>query len=199
MVRPSTALLIALPLFLAACDETDAVAVRVKLRDDLSGTVRTSGLVLPAGDGPVQKLSEGATWGSRVEMVCATGTFVDLSKLRIADIAFGSGEGAQGIGFARVVLPRGPDVRWPKTFVPLTDDERKSVSGAIDPTGKSEAVGATLKIEIELPSAVVGNGVVGKTRGTKVSAEGSLATLIVPLDTMLTPGDPITWHLTWQK
>jgi hypothetical protein len=81
----------------------------------------------------------------------------------------------------------------------LTEDERKSVSGALDPTGKSEAVGATLKIEIELPSAVVGNGVVGKTRGTKSTSEGALATLIVPIETMLTPGDPITWHLTWQK
>ena len=199
MVRTPTALLIAFPLLLAACDETDAVAVRVRLRDDLSGTVRTSGLALPTGDGPVQKMSEGATWGSRVEMVCATGTFVDLSKLRIGDIAFTAGEGAQGIGFASVVLPRGPDVRWPKSFVPLTEDERKSVAGALDPTGKSDSVGTTLKIEVELPSAVVGNGVVGKTRGTKATAEGSLATLIVPLDTMLTPGDPITWHLTWQK
>ncbi len=199
MLRPSTALILALPLLLAACDETDVVAVRVKVRDDLSGTVRTSGLSLPGADGPVQKASDGATWGSRVDIECATGTFVDLSKLKIADITFGGGEGGQGIGFVRVVLPRGPDARWPKTFVPLTPDERKSVSGAVDPTGKSEAVGATLKIEIELPSAIVGNGVVGKTRGTKATAEGSIATLIVPLETMTTPGDAITWHLTWQK
>jgi hypothetical protein len=191
--------LIALPLLLSACDETDVVAVRVRLRDDLSGTVRTSGLVLPTADAPVQQASEGATWGARVEMACATGTFVDFSKLRLADIAFAAGEGGQGIGFARVVLPRGPDVRWPKTFVPLTQDERKSVAGAIDPTGKSEAVGTTLKIEIELPSAAVGNGVIGKTRGTKATAEGPLATLIVPVETMMTPGEPITWHLTWQK
>jgi len=199
MFRPSTALILALPLLLAACDETDVVAVRVKVREDLSGTVRTSGLLLPGSDGPVQKASDGATWGSRVEIECATGTFVDLSKLKLADISFGAGDGGQGIGFARVVLPRGPDARWPKTFVPLTEDERKSVSTAIDPSGKSESVGATLKIEIELPSAVVGNGVVGKTRGTKVTAEGTLATLIVPLESMTTPGDAITWHLTWQK
>jgi hypothetical protein len=199
MVRPSTALLIALPLLLAACDETDAVAVRIRLRDDLSGTVRTSSLVLPAADGPVQKASDGATWGTRAEMACATGTFVDISKLRIVDIAFGAGEGGQGIGFAKVVLPRGPDVRWPKNFVPMAEDERKGVAAALDPSGKSESVGTTLKLEIELPSAVIGNGVVGKTRGTKVTADGSVATLVVPLDAMTTPGDPITWHLTWQK
>lgn len=199
MVRPTTAFLIALPLLLAACDETDAVAVRIRLRDDLSGTVRTSSILLPAADGPVQKASDGATWGSRVEMACATGTFVDVSKLRIADIAFSAGEAGQGVGFAKVVIPRGPDVRWPKTFVPMAEDERKGVAGALDPSGKSESVGTTLKIELELPAAVVGNGIVGKTRGAKATADGAVATLIVPLDVMSTAGEPLTWHVTWQK
>jgi len=199
MVRPPIAVLVAFLLTLAACDESDVVAVRVRLRDDLSGTLRTSGLVLPGGSGPVEQASEGATWGSRVEMVCASGSFVDLSKLKIADIAFAAGEGGPGIGFVKVVLPRGPDVRWPKSFSALSEEERKSVAGALDPSGKTEAVGSTLKLEIELPSSVIGNGVIGKTRGTKVSAEGSVATLVVPFDTMLTPGDPITWHLTWQR
>jgi len=39
-----------------------------------------------------------------------------------------------------------------------------------------------IKIELELPAAVIGNGLTGKTRGTKVSAEGAIATLVVPLD-----------------
>ena len=199
MNRRTAALLLASLLALPACDETDAVAVRVRLRDDLSGTIRTSGLALPGGDGPLQQSSEGAVWGSRVEMLCATGTFVDVSKLRVADITFGAGSGGQGIGFAQVTIPRGPDVRWPRAFVPLSSDERKSAAGALDPTGKSDAVGATLKIEVELPSAVVGNGVLGKPRGTKASAEGAVATLVVPIDTMSTPGDPVVWHLTWQK
>ena len=199
MPKPTIAPLLALALLLGACDETDVVAVRVQVREDMSGTVRTSGLLIPASDGPVQQATEGATWDSRVELVCATGTFDDLAKLKIADITFGSGQGGEGIGFARVVIPRGPDVRWPKTFVPLTSEERKEVAGAIDPTGKSDSVGATLKIELELPSAVIGNGLIGKIRGTKTTADGSLATLVVPLDAMTTAGDPLTWHLTWQR
>jgi hypothetical protein len=81
----------------------------------------------------------------------------------------------------------------------MAEDERKGVAGALDPTGKSESVGTTLKIELELPAAVVGNGVVGKTRGTKVTADGAVATLIVPLDVMAGAGEPLTWHVTWQK
>ena len=199
MNRPAAALLLAFLVALSACDETDAVAVRVHLRDDFSGTLRTSGLLLPGADGPVQQSSEGAVWGSRVEMVCATGTFTDLSKLKVADITFSAGAGGQGIGFAQVSIPRGPDVRWPRAFVPLTETERKSVAGALDPTGKAENVGATLKLEVELPSVVVGNGVIGKMRGVKASADGAIATLVVPLETMSTPGDPLVWHLTWQK
>jgi len=199
MLKPSIAPLLSLALFLGACDETDVVAVRVEIREDMSGTVRTSGLMLPTVDGPVQQATEGAVWGSRVELVCATGTFDDLAKLKIADITFGSGQGGEGIGFARVVIPRGPDVRWPRTFVPLTSEQRKEVAGAIDPDGKSESVGTTLKIELELPSAVIGNGLIGKLRGTKATADGSLATLVVPLDAMTTAGEPLTWHLTWQR
>jgi len=199
MNRTAAALLLASIAALSACDETDAVAVRVRLRDDFSGTVRTSGLALPSGVGAVQQSSEGAVWGSKVEMVCATGTFSEISKLKIADIAFSAGAGGQGIGYAQVSIPRGPGVRWPGTFVPLTDEERKSVSGALDPSGKSEAVGATIKIEFELPSAVVGNGVIGKVRGTKTTAEGPVATVVVPIEAMKAPGDPLVWHLTWQK
>ena len=199
MNRTAAALLLASLAALPACDETDAVAVRVKLRDDFSGTVRTSGLALPQADGAVEQASEGAVWGSRVEMVCATGTFAEVSKLKVADISFSAGAGGQGIGYAQVSIPRGPDVRWPGAFVPLSEEERKSVAGALDPTGKSEAVGATIKLEFELPSAVVGNGVIGKVRGTKTTAEGPLATIIVPIEAMRAPGDPLVWHLTWQK
>ena len=199
MIRPPTALLLASMLTLAACDETDAVAVRISLHDDLSGTVRTSGLVLPVVDPPVQQESHGATWDSRVAVSCASGSFAEISKLAIADITFGAGVGGEGIGFARVVLPRGEAARWPRVFVPLSAKEREAAAAALDPAGKSTAVGETIKIEVELPTAVVGNGITGKTRGTRASAEGEVATLIVPLDTISTPGDPIVWHLTWQK
>jgi hypothetical protein len=199
-LRPVLGLLLcAAALLLPGCDETDAVAVRIRLRDDLSGTVRTSGLVLPAEEGVVQRASQGVTWASRVDVACATGTFASIDALHIADLSFTAGGGDQSIGFARVVLPRGPEARWPKAFVPLDANERKDAALAMDPSGRSQAVGTTIKLEVELPAAVIGNGLTGKTRGTKVSAEGAVATLIVPLDQVASETDPIVWHLTWQK
>lgn len=199
MKRATSALLLATLLALTACDETDAVAVRIRLRDDFSGTVRTSGLVVPPAEGAVQGASQGVTWSTRVDVTCATGTFTSIESLKIADIEFTAGGGDKAIGFARVVLPRGEASRWAKVFVPLDESQRKEAAGALDPTGRSLAVGTTLKIEIELPAAVIGNGLTGKTRGTKVSAEGAVATLIVPLESAATESDPVVWHLTWQR
>jgi hypothetical protein len=198
MIRPTSVFLFASLLTLSACDETDAVAVRITIRDDMSGTVQTSGLVLPAEEGTIQKDSQGVTWGSRIDIASATGTFAAFGSLQIADIGFSAGE-TEGIGFARVTLPRGEAARWPKTFVPLTPEERKDAASALDPSGKSQAVGATIKIELELPSAVVGNGLTGKTRGMKATSEGATATLVVPLDTAAKESEPVVWHLTWQR
>jgi hypothetical protein len=33
----------------------------------------------------------------------------------------------------------------------------------------------------------------------KLKAEGPTATLIVPVEIATTAGDPIVWHLTWQR
>jgi len=199
MIRPMSVLLFASLLTLSACDETDAVAVRIRLRDDFSGTVRTSGLVLPPEEGAVQKESQGVTWSHRVDVACANGTFTAIESLRIADIEFGAGGSDQAIGFARVTIPRGEAARWPKVFVPLDSNQRKEAAGALDPTGRTVEVGAMIKIELELPAAVIGNGLTGKTRGTKVSAEGAIATLVVPLDSVAKESDPIVWHLTWSR
>ena len=202
MLRPAALLALASLMSAAAlsgCDETDAVSVRVRLKEDFSGTVRTSGIAIPPAEGSVQQASAGADWGSRVEMICATGTFADVNKLKICDIAFAAGNGGEGIGYLQVTIPRGPDVRWPRAFVPLDDAERKSVAGALDPSGKADAVGTTIKLEVELPSAVVGNGFVGKARGTKTTMEAGIATIVIPLDVMTTPGDPLVWHMTWQR
>ncbi len=199
MLRTAAPLLLACIAALAGCDETDAVAVRVRLKEDFSGTVRTSGIAIPAAEGSVQSASAGVDWGSRVEMICATGAFADVNKLKVCDLSFVAGNGGDGIGYLQVTIPRGPDARWPRAFVPLDDAERKSVAGALDPSGKADSVGTSIKLEVELPSQVVGNGFVGKARGTKTTMESGIATIVVPLDVMTTPGDPLVWHMTWQR
>jgi hypothetical protein len=192
-------LIASLLLLLSACDETDAVAVRIRLRDDFSGQVTTSNVALMPAESPLQQSTQGVEWQSRVEILCGAGHFAALSAVKMADIDLSSGEGSEGLAFARVSLPRGEAARWHKLLVPLTAEERASSALAIDPSGRTKNVASTIKIEIELPSAVVGNGLTGRAHGIKVKAEGSTATLVVPLDVAQSAGDPIVWHLTWQR
>jgi hypothetical protein len=186
-------------LAFAACDETDAVAVRIKLRDDLSGQLTTSNVAAITADTPLQQATQGVQWESRAQIVCSAGHFAALSQLKIADIAISSGDGGEGFAFVRLSLPRGENAQWHKLFVPMSVEERQHAAAALDPSGKTKNVAATIKLEIELPSAVVGNGLFGRARGMKLKAEGPTATLIVPVEIASTAGDPIVWHLTWQR
>ncbi|MBK7877421.1 MAG: hypothetical protein IPJ77_17070 [Planctomycetes bacterium] len=199
MPRHALLLLLSATLLLPGCDETDAVAVRVHLENDLTGTVTASALELPATGGRVVEAAQGAEWTARVGVVCNTGRFEDLSALKLADLTFAGGTNPTGLAYASVTLPRGEAATWPRTLVPLAPEERTKAAKAFDPSGKTTEIGATVKLEFTLPSAVVGNGVSGKSRGVRLSADGNVATLLVPIETALTAGDPIVWHMTWQK
>jgi hypothetical protein len=199
MRNPWIPLLFLALISLGGCDETDLVAIRIHLREDLGGTVTTSALAQPSADGAIQSQSHGASWESRVDVACAAGRFDKLSDLKLADLSFTAGEAGQGIYFIKVVLPRGANVQWPRALVPLSSDERTRASAALDPSGKSKGIGAMIKLEIELPAAVVSSGLTGRTRGTKVTSEAQVATLLVPFETATTEGESMTWHLTWQQ
>ena len=197
-IRPNLVCL-ALSVFLGACDETDAVAVRIQVRPDLSGTISASALERPAEGARAPLETKGVGWKSRVDLRCATGDFTRLAEVGLSDTTLSAGEGDGGLCFLRLSLPRGPEIHWARELVPLDAAERKAAASAFDPSGQSSEVGATVKFEFTLPSNAIGNGVTPRPRGTKVKAEGNVATLVVPLETALTTGDPIVWHLTWQK
>jgi hypothetical protein len=188
-----------LALSTAACDETDAVAVRIKLAPDLSGTLTASGLAQSAAESPMQQQTRGAQWNSRVEVIAAAGQFTHLKELELADVTFNAGHAEDHLGFVRVRIPRGPEVSWPKALVPLSPEERTRAAAALDPSGRMKDVGATVKFEIELPAEVIGNGVMARSRGTKNKSEGAIASIVIPLDAALSEGDPMIWHLTWQR
>jgi hypothetical protein len=192
-------LLAPLALLLAGCDGDDAVSVRIRLREDGSGTMTTSGITIPADPSRVEVGAHGVTFENRVQMSAAVGRFTALTGVTISDIGFSSGEGEGGFRFVKVMVPQGGGALWPDVFVPMDETARLKAAGALDPTGKSKDVGATIKIEIELPAPVIGNGVTGKVRGTKASVEGSTATLVIPVVGARGAPEPLVWHLTWQK
>ncbi len=186
-------------MWLCACDEDDAVSIRIRLRDDGSGTLTTSGLIVPTDATRVEGASKGLQVDKRVQVSAAMGRFTALTGVSVADITFAAGEGDGGFRFLKVTVPQGQAAAWPDAFVPFDERARLDAAAALDPSGKSKDVGATLKIEIEMPSIVIDNGATGKVRGTKNSDEGTTATLVVPIQSARAATEPLVWHLTWQK
>lgn len=200
LVRARNLVLTLLPLcVLPGCDETDAAAVRLKLGSDLSGTITTSALELPAGGGKVADGAQGVQWTSRVGLVCNAGSFAKLADLKLFDVTLAGQVNADGLSYVHITLPRGENAAWARALVPLNAEERGRAAQAFDSSGRSDQVGATVKFELTLPASVIGNGLQGRTRGVKVSAENEVATLVVPLETALSAGDPFVWHVTWEK
>lgn len=191
--------LIALPLLCCACDENDAVSIKVRLKDDGSGSFTTSGILQPPAPARVEVATKGVTYDKRVELSAATGRFTALTGITVADIEFKSGEGDGGFRFVTVTVPQGASSQWPDVFVPFDERTRLDAASAMDPSGKSKELGANLEIEFELPAPVIGNGVTGKVRGTKASIEGATATLVVPIQASRGASEALVWHLTWQK
>jgi len=184
---------------LVACDESDAVAVRVTVQPDFSGTVSTSVLAVPASAGPVEGACTGASWTNRAELSCSTGTFARLDRLGVADIAFAHGVTPEGIGYLRVTLPRGEGARWPDVLL-MTDAERRgAAAAALDPTGRFDRLGESLKLAVELPAQVATEGFTPNVAQIDSSVDGRSAEMVVKLDAALSEGEPILWTLTWNQ
>jgi hypothetical protein len=184
---------------LCACDDDDAVSIRIRLRDDGSGTLMTSGLTVPADATRVEGATKGVQVDKRVQVSAALGRFTALTGVSVADIVFTSGEGEAGFRYLKVTVPQGQAAQWLDSFMPLDERARLDAAAALDPSGKSKDIGATLKIEIEMPATIVGDGATGKVRGTKNSDAGTTATLVVPIQGARAATEPLVWHLTWQK
>ncbi|MEW6745719.1 MAG: hypothetical protein AB1486_23465 [Planctomycetota bacterium] len=182
----------------SACEEEDVVSIRLAVSNDLSGTIACSTLLIPAESGPLEKAGVGIDWNNRATLVCAAGSFASLSRLQLEDISFSASDAAAGIRSIRVILPRGPAARWPRTVAPSSAAERERAARTFDASGRWDRIGAVLKLVIDLPGNVVGHGVSLRARGIKEAADLARATLIVPLDVAATEGMPLVWHLTWE-
>lgn len=195
LLRALAVLTLVLPL--AGCDEDNAVSVRLRLSQDLSGTIITSGLAQSSGPGPIEQATVGASFDRQVALRGAKGRFPALDGLKVGDLVFAGSVPDTGLRSVRVEVPTGPEAKWPSLFVPLTEAERRSATEAFEVAGRARDVGRTIKIEIELPSPVVSNGATGKVRGTKNTSDGAIATLIVPIEAAREGKEPLVWHVTW--
>jgi hypothetical protein len=191
-------LIAGLALVLSACDQSDASAVKIALKPDLSGEVLSSSVVVKPAEGPAQKGTTGVAWQTTGAVVVAKGTFADITKLDIGGITFAIG-GPGADPMLRVSLPRGPAAAWPALFTDPSKDARKNAAQALEPGAKAPTIGDAIKIEISVPGVVVTAGETSKARGVNSSFEETKATLIVPVSAAMAPGDPIVWHITWRE
>lgn len=199
-MRTSWLPVLALAALLTACEEEDAASVRLKLRPGGAGEIHTSCLVQLPEAGPVEARLAGSTPRARVGLVASSGAFADLAQLAVADITFRSGSSSGGLRWIEVAVPQGPDAQWPRLFVPMDDAARLDAVAALGGGEEAKQVGASLKLEIELPSSVVSQGLAGeKVRGARGKSEGTTATLIVPIERALKAAAPLSWQITWSE
>jgi hypothetical protein len=186
---------------LCGCEESDLVSLRLRLQTDLAGTLTTSSLLVPAEPGALANGTSGVAWGAKLNVVCATGAFQQVDRLRVGEITFTAHGPGDQTGFLRVEIPRGPNLQWHKLLAPA-EPERKAAVEALDADGKASSIGSVVKLVVELPGAVVGHGAGvagGRLRGLQEEVDRQVATLIVPLAEARREGPPVVWHLSWQK
>lgn len=186
-------------LLATACDESDTVSVRLTVGRDFSGRVTTSALRIPAPAAPLEHEGRGVQWDSRVQLVATSGTFSRLSELVFEDVTFGAGPSGERLDYAEVKLPRGPDARWPRNLVPLSEEERVRAASTLDPEGNHPDAGRLVKFELSLPGRVIGHGLTARAHGAREKAEGNVATLTIPIESTLDDAEPLIWHVTWRR
>lgn len=183
--------------WLAGCDDEDLTSIRVSINADGSGTIMASAVAVPEEPTGIERGTVGATWSDRVTVTAATGTFETLSQLVVADISFSQVVSASGIVTLAVVLPLGAEAQWTKMISPMSQAQREESARAFDRDGKIKSLGSKLKLVIELPNDVVGNGVTPRLSGVSPSNKDNVAELLIPVDTALEATGSLQWLLTW--
>lgn len=184
-------------LWLPACDEDDAAALRLRVENDLSGTIYASSVVLDTEAGPVEAPDDGVDWTRRARLELSSGEFANLDGVHLRDLRITAGRGEGGVSFARLVLPRGRGARWPSVLTSTDEERRKALTRTFDPGGRVGDVGGRIKLVIETPTPVVSKGHYPHVRGVRSEGEGNQATLLVDLDMILDSEGELVWHVTW--
>lgn len=193
-VRLPLPALVPLALALTACGGSDStVALRLILEPDLSGRVVAAALV-DGGEGLVERVSTGVAWEERAQLVFAAGRFESLSLagLLFADLELSGGDTPDGLSYLRLVIPRGPDARWP-SLLTITDPDRREALEDVVKGGVPRAV----RFVVETPRPVFSAAFRPELPGVDGERDGSRAQLSISLDSVALEGDDLVWRITW--
>ena len=184
---------IATLLALGACSDSDVIGVYINLAESRSGSITTHSLGVPKIAGPAETEIKAVSWGQRANLFSSAGTFQDISNLRIGEVRFD----VQGTHL-KVILPRGPEVRWYRSFAPSAIEQEQAAL-TFDPTGKAKNVGTIVKFEVNVPGTILSSGVFPQgIRNVSAEHAKANATLWVPLRAMRENGDELIWSVAWK-
>lgn len=197
-MRVLRALLPLVPLFVAsACTDSDATSLRIRLALDLSGEVNASALSMPEEATPLESASSGIEWQDRGRILFSAGRFADLNQLVIEDLRFAAEARQDGPSYVRVTLPRGPEARWYQLFTTSDAARRERMARALDPEGRADKIGTSVKLVIETPAPVISTGFHPNVRGAKTDSDAEEASLVLPLDALSSGEGDIVWDVAW--
>ena len=180
-------------LALGACGDSDVIGVHINLDGNRSGRITTHSLKVPNVAGPAETEIKAVSWGQRANLFSSAGTFQDISNLRIGEVRFD----VQGNNL-RVTLPRGPEVRWYRSFAPSAIEQEQAAL-TFDPTGKTKNVGTIVRFDVNVPGTILSSGVYPQgIRNVSAEHEKANATLLVPLRAIRESGDELIWSVAWK-
>ena len=181
-------------LSLLGCGSSEsAVSIYLKLEANLSGTLATTGLLDSGSVGPVEGASAGVDWKDSVQLVFDAGEFSDVNALALADIEFSARNTGDGLSWLRVVVPLGPDARWPGVLT-VTDPKRRQELTNMMGTA---AVGSSFHLIVRTPTPVLTVRQQFPMAGVTANHEEHRAELDIPLEALAWEGDDLVWHVTW--
>lgn len=195
---PGRILALATLSMLTACGGSDFVGAYVQLKADGTGRVTTRALQPSKTPSPAEGRVEGVTFEARANLLCSSGAFDNLTKVRIGGVRFVGWRPKDESPDITVVVPMGEDADWAKTLAPSLKAS-KQVQGVFDPKGQSPDFGTLVRFEVELPGEVVSIGTYPRIRGVTTDSDGRTAELIVPVKAALEgKHDDLRWTINWK-
>ena len=183
---------------LPACGDQDVVGLHLRLGADGKGVLTTRSLLPSETAGPAEGRVEGVSFQGRANLHCSQGTFSNITDVRIGGIRFGGWRPTDDSPSLTVYVPLGEDADWARMLAPAVADQDKATK-VFDPTGATNGLGRTVKLEVELPGDVVSFGTFPRTRGVQEEKDGRLVQLWIPVDRALTKGQSdLRWDFSWQ-
>ena len=183
---------------LTACGGSDFVGAYVQLQPDGKGVVTTRSLQPSQAASPAEGKVEGVKFQQRANLLCSSGTFENITEVRIGGVRFVGWRPKDESPDLTVVVPMGDDAAWARALAPsLTDGDK--VRGVFDPKKQSPDFGALVRFELELPGEVVSFGTYPRVRGVTSDSDGRTAELVIPVKAALAKGqDDLRWTVNWK-